>query len=235
MLILVIINSLCENYHLITKIFHLKTPQQRTDVSSVAWTVPLSAEQRSLSDGGSQTAKQRCCTQCSPQPLMNITCPWRVQRCSNQRAQTGLGIKLAPALRVWSFVSLSLFFLAHSVIIAWRNGWMRDITVISKIKSACCLVWLLCLLPPSYTQSDLPDPVRQVSVAGVLLKTPPPPVATCLLWHKMSVFWHPESKLTIFILSNLMHLNNPKPTDIVNECNMYIYSALYFLDMQLSV
>lgn len=132
-------------------------------------------------------------------------------------------------------LSLSLFFLAHSVIIAWRNGWMRDITVISKIKSACCLVWLLCLLPPSYTQSDLPDPVRQVSVAGVLLKTPPPPVATCLLWHKMSVFWHPESKLTIFILSNLMHLNNPKPTDIVNECNMYIYSALYFLDMQLSV
>lgn len=147
MLILVIINSLCENYHLITKIFHLKTPQQRTDVSFK--TVPLSAEQRSLSDGGSQTAKQRCCTQCSPQPLMNITCPWRVQRCSNQRAQTGLGIKLAPALRVWSFVSLSLSFFSSQCYYCMKK-WMDERYHCNQQNQVCLLSGLTVV--PSATQ-----------------------------------------------------------------------------------
>lgn len=57
--------------------------RQRTDMSGLAQTVPLSAEKLLVSEGCRQTAQQRCCTRCSPQPLRNITCPWREPQCSS--------------------------------------------------------------------------------------------------------------------------------------------------------
>lgn len=178
-------------------------------MSSVAWTVPLTAEQRSLSDGGSQTAQQCCCTQCSPQPLMNITCPRSVQRCSNQRAKTGLGIKLTPALRVRSFLSFFTSQSSHEE----KDGWATCNNCNQQNQ-----VWLLSGLP-SATQLNSVRPYWPSETSFGHWGAPENTSSTC---DYMLILNQNVSVLTPWIKASNIHtlkcntFKNPKPSDIVN-------------------